>query len=1473
MRIVVCGHGPAALSNHLGTAAKRSHDFKRSLLISLLGLLVFLVLAVDGVHAQALSCHALGPADNGAICQSKMEALEASQDSLRLYLGGEATAGDIVEGPDYIGQWRLIYGQNDTFFYRYYRYPYEPGKVLGSEVCIANTQTPSNTHCGNPINAAIGNKYQREPDFEVTALLAFTRHYNSHPLANGSSLGAHWTHTFTRSIYYVASTGRVVIFRPDGGSIRFHLDSGQWLPDADVLATLSRHEDGQGQLTGWTYKKRGAEEVEEFDALGRLVQITRSDGTFASLVYNNGVVENNANDLRLTRVEAQDGRAIVFQYGSSGSLDKVFTPEGSEYLYAYDSTGRLSSVTKPGGSQRTYHYSEYAYTSGVALTYALTGITDESGQRFAVYKYASDGRAVSTEHAGGVDKFSVQYNSDGSALITQPLGAEQRRTFEIVLGVNKATSMVEQCVGCPTTTASYDFDSVGRLESMIDPRGNSTENSYGSNGFIAQRIEASNDTAGRKRTTQTDWHATLDMPIERRTYDAANGLVAKQNWIYNARGQVLSGTLTSPATAATRTISTTYCEQADVTAGTCPRVGLVKSIDGARTDVTDQTSFTYRASNHAGCASSPSACLYRKGDLWKVTNALGHVIETLSYDGAGRPTQVKDANGVITEMTYHPRGWLTSRTIKGATSGEDRITLIDYWSTGLVKRVTQADGSYTQYTYDAAHRLTDIADSAGNTIHYTLDNAGNRTAEATRDSSNVLTRSLSRVYNQLGQLQSQSDAYSHATGYTYDANGNMDVVTDALSRGTDNAYDPLDRLAQTIQDVGGIAAMTQFQYDANDNLTRVIDPKGLNTDYTYNAFGDLTELTSPDTGVTSYTYDNAGNRASQTDARAKVQSYTYDALSRLTKVTGPTRTFTYDNNNTSVCLTNERFAKGRLSGLSDPSGSTKYCYNRFGDLTSKVQTTNGVVFTTRYGYDTAGRLASQTYPDGAVLDAVRDTEGRITELGVTPSGGARQIVLTGATYAPFGPATSWAYGNGRTLLRSLNQNYQPLAIHDAGTGGLSLAFGFDAVGNLNLLQDGTQASNLAQYGYDALNRLTQTRDGPTGTPIETYGYDATGNRTSALQAGVTTSYTYPAGSHRLSQVGAVARTYDASGNTTKIGANARQFVYDNSGRMTQVKAGSTVTQQYAYNAKGEQVRAYLDTANAYFVYDEAGHLLGEYDAAGAPKQQMLWFGDLPVGVLQGGGANQKLHYIEPDHLGTPRVVIDGARNVPVWKWELTGEAFGNTPPNQDPDADSVTFIFNLRYPGQRYDGATGLNYNYFRDYDPSTGRYVQSDPIGLGGGMSTYAYASSFPVGSTDQYGLSDGGGCLTVALIPNPFGQGWELQACSYPAWTPRPGVTHPDHSEVAEALACPKSGGDCEQLALSIEIILLDLRFRRWDMQRYAARNSGSLDPNHVTRYQNERAVLADLVRAAKRRNCPYNPDADKEITLGPRYPTPNY
>jgi len=1186
------------------------------------------------------------------------------------------------------------------------------------------------TTTGNPINAFTGVKTQLERDYvSVSGHLDFSRYYTSDSVAYNldGQLGKNWRHNYqSRLTQYMIGAERVLILsRPSGNYYSFKKVGSEWTTDADVQYQLQAVSDNG--VPRWRVKGLN-DQVEFYSNDGTLERIEYFDGDVISLDYDE--------DFRLVKVSDRQGRALLMSYIGS-HLSGLLMPDGNSIGYDYDENRLLSVSHRQGNSEESSSRYIYGNSDDASL---LMGVVDESDIRYASWSYDANGLAISSRHGdvdSGIEKVTVT-RSNSKAKVVSPLGQVANYDYVVHLGRIKLTAADAKCDACLRGAyLSRVYDSNGYPEVTLDFSGNSISTQYNERGLLVSKTNSGGQSGGVQRTAQTDWHADFAVPLESRVYNELGELAKKSSWTYNARGQVLTSSGIDPTSGTPRTIAKTYCEQADIDAGRCQLLGLVTSVNAPRTDVDDITSYTYYPSDGSACAASPTTCPYRKGDLWKVTNALGQVTEYLAYDGAGRVLSVKDANGIITDYTYHPRGWLTASKVRGAddaSESDDRITRIDYWPTGLVKQVTQPDGAFTAFTYDAARRLTDIADNAGNTLHYTLDNAGNRVKEDTKDAAGTLKRTLSRVYNQLGQLATQATASGDPTDFGYDANGNTTAVTDALGHTTQNDYDPLNRLARTLQDVGGIAAETKFGYDALDNLTKVTDPKGLDTTYTYNGLGDLTKLTSPDTGVTTYTYDSAGNRATQIDARNVKTTYSYDALNRLTKVAYPTTslnvTYTYDVSPT-VCASGETYAVGRLSRMQDTTGTTDYCYDRFGDLVRKVQTTNGKVFVLRYAYTKAGQLSRLTYPDGAAVDYVRNAQGQTTEVGVTPAGGTRQVLLGNATYYPFGPVASWSYGNGRPMQRVLDKDYRPLAVSDTRSDGLSTGFAFDPAGNLSALTAAGNTAPVVSLDYDALGRLTAFKDGPTGTVIDGYSYDATGNRLSAKVNTSTQSYTYPTTSHRLSAVAGTARTYDAIGNTLSIGGTAQEFVYDATGRMSQAKRAGTVVMKYGYNGRGEQVRR-VDKTNTYTLYDESGHWLGNYDANGASLQQAIWLDDLPVGVL----AKNSLRYVQPDHLGTPRAVIDPVRDVAIWTWDLKGEAFGNTPPDQDPDKDGTAFVFDMRFPGQRYDAATGFNQNYFRDYESGAGRYVQSDSIGLDGGINTYAYVSSKPLEMRDASGL-----------------------------------------------------------------------------------------------------------------------------------------
>ncbi|WP_245228282.1 DUF6531 domain-containing protein, partial [Xanthomonas bromi] len=747
------------------------------------------------------------------------------------------------------------------------RRPIDPGK---NNEC--DTPTSGSCTAGNPINFFTGAKLQKEVDFSANGTkLQFSRYYTSGNIGldAGSPLGIEWRHSYMRSIRANLTAGAktVLLTRPSGNSYLFKDEgNGEWHAESDVRYLLEEVKVDVA-LVSWCVHAPD-QTTEEFDAAGYLQKIDYPDGDFVTLRYADGKVS--------TVVDAT-GRSLAFSY-KYGHLDSITLPDGKTLTYAFDDKNRLHSASSQDGSVRSYSYENNDLPS------ALTGIADEQGIRFASWEYDQTGRATRSYHgtaSNPEDDTKITYDQS-SATVTNALGASSSFAMDVSYGRAKFASATNNCPGCGTSQSikGQTYDASGYADVKEYFNGTKVDEDYNSRGL--RTLEATTRDGLNIKKVAVDWHPTLPTPVARSIFSSTGDLQQKQEWTLNDRGQALASTTTDGKTGAVRRNANSFCEQSNVDTGSnCPRVGLqltAEHYDGAQWRI---TRFSYYMTNDAGCASSTSSCPHRKGDLWKVTNALGQVTEYLAYDGTGRPLSIKDANGIVTDYTYHPRGWLTATKVRGAdasSEADDRITRIDYWPTGLVKQVTQPDGAFTAFTYDAAHRLTDITDNAGNSVHYTLDNAGNRVKEDTTDASGTLKRTLSRVYNQLGQLKTQANAGSNPTDFEYDANGNATKVTDALATATQSEYDPLNRLSRTLRDVAGIEANTTFDYDALDNLTKVTDPKGLDTRYEYNGFGDLVKLTSPDTGITSYTYDSAGNRATQTDARGNTTAYGYDAL-------------------------------------------------------------------------------------------------------------------------------------------------------------------------------------------------------------------------------------------------------------------------------------------------------------------------------------------------------------------------------------------------------------------------------------------------------------------------------------------------------------------------------------------------------------------------------------------------------------------
>jgi RHS repeat-associated protein len=1282
---------------------------------------------------------------------------------------------------------------------------------------LAATSPPSCPLLNNPVHVTQGWKSHSETDF--TSPIAFRRFYTSRPQSGfNGTIAQNWRHNYERKILKTSDSNWIYVIREDGYYIPFNKVAGAWV---QFSGSNLRVQESAGVFK--LYNEM--DQVESYDVFGRLDSLLSKDGSQLTFLYF-------GNSDTLKQITDLKGRSIAFVANNDESaIVSATNSDGFQVNYSLSSAQQLSAVSWTdafGVKTKTYHYED-------SNTSLLTGISDETNRRLTSYAYDGSQRVLQSNKwlSSTITTDSIQYTYPNASTtnVMSALGAAQSYSYGVFANAQRVTGASEPCLSCGgNSSQSKTYDLNGFIDAQTDFKGNLTDYDHDARGLETRRIDAKNTP--QARITETEWNATFRVPTQRRVCAAnalntcsstavAPNLISKTQMTYNTRGQLLSSTQIDPANASnTRVSSSTYCDVVNTT--TCPLIGLKLTDNGPRTDVTDVTTYAYRMADATDLS-------YRKGDLWKITNANAQVVEYLTYDGAGRVLKMKDPNGVEIWMSYHPRGWLATRTVKGATAALDAITSFVYTPFGAIERVTQPDGSYTQYSYDQAQRLIAINDGLNNRIDYTLDAAGNRINEATRDSGNVLKRSMAREYDQLSRLRASlragvlsADPDSKKTVYTYDANGNQELMTDPMigtTAGTvsDNDYDPLNRLIKTLQDVGGINAKVEYEYDALDRLTTVKDPKNLNTVYSYDGLGNQISLNSPDTGVSTFTYDAAGNRKSQTDARGIVSNMTYDKLNRLLTISYPSDTtknisFTYDTNQ-SGCATGETLSKGRLTRMVDATGSTKLCYDYLGLVRRKIQVSGGQTLTLQYRYDLAGRLTSLTYPSGAIVNYTRDTQGRLITATLVRGTTTVQLV-TNASYLPFGPLSQLSFGNGQFLNKAYDQNYDI----DAITGGLSLDFSVDEVGNIRQIQSATATQN---YGYDKLYRLQDVRD-QNQSLIEAFTYDATGNRLSQQDQGGTEAYSYPVNNHHLTQLGPVARTQDQNGNTL---TGIPGFGTDAAGYDVRNRLSSVGTNRYKanFNARGERVmksvltgvaargqaeqlrtlpdrpdftngragditpidtkptdnadtkpgaetdidptgwsdkneQFWIDAVATDWVnpgltatlYDESGQVLS-YRRSGSTitHEEIVWFGNTPVARFTSSGSTiTAVHTIHTDHLNSPRALTNArtqggqAAGITVWSWDLIGanasgsNAFGSIAANEDVDLNGSTVKFDLRFPGQQYDSETNLNYNYFRDYESGTGRYVESDPIGLDGGISTFGYVGGDPIHSEDPFGL-----------------------------------------------------------------------------------------------------------------------------------------
>jgi YD repeat-containing protein len=631
------------------------------------------------------------------------------------------------------------------------------------------------------------------------------------------SLGELWSTSYHKRLVIQADASRttqgIQASRGLGQWVSFTRSSaGQLMPDADISDTLT------SVGAGYRYIDAANRLIETYDAAGVLSAVRRADG--ASLTY---VYSDSSTDLDiapdpglLIRVTDNFGRSMRFAYERpTGALQarlKRITAADAQVLQTdYDTAGNFNTITWPGtDNPRKFLYER------ADLPWALTGLVDENQKRHATYGYDAEGRAVSTEISGANNRYSLEFQQPPQWTIVETLDDTKsfiwRDHYWVEPQSVKVTGPNEQVItvgsdivqgspvqtgrsqpagsGCNASSSKLTYDKNANILGRTDFSDRKTCYAYDQLPNAQKNLEnvrvegllgsatcpadlANYQVPGDlpleqpQRKVTTRWHPAWRLPVQH-----AEPLRIT-SWVYNGQADPNNGN------------KPLFCAPDNAVLPDGQPIGvLCKRIEQATIDASGskglqaapqgqprQWSYTYNGFGQKLTEVDPRDKTSRweyfddtnadhtHGDLRSTTNAAGQTSRYSRYDKAGRLLTMSDANGVVSQYSYTPRGWLKSATVNPpAGGGASEVTGYDHYPTGLLKLATLPDGSTLKYDYDDAHRLTDITDSAGNTVHYTLDEMGNRKGEQLKDPSGTLARSITRIFDDLNRLQNVTGA-------------------------------------------------------------------------------------------------------------------------------------------------------------------------------------------------------------------------------------------------------------------------------------------------------------------------------------------------------------------------------------------------------------------------------------------------------------------------------------------------------------------------------------------------------------------------------------------------------------------------------------------------------------------------------------------------------------------------------------------
>ena len=1199
----------------------------------------------------------------------------------------------------------------------------------------------------NSIDLVTGNKFLRESDSAWPDSLEFKRYYNSRN-DFARSLGPGWSHSYDT----VLTKGRARTAHPRGRNNEWEIQiiqaDGRRLVFRGVRQPSSERRVLRFKAVDWSYgavselldatpDRRFIWQWHDgrtllFDDLGRLSAVEMPNGDRLALQYDGP-------GSQLGRVRSRGGLELAFEYypagvaGAQGAaraypgrLAAVVEPDGRRITMKYDALGALTEVADAEGLRSTYHYDDSLHL------HALTRVTDGLGRLLGEYRYEPQGRAVYSSKAAGVEAVSLSYTlprragQPGQTIVASAAGEQtvfvwRYRTHTHQAQILSATG--SRCAACPPSNLTRQYDRQDRLVSEV--RRDSGE-----------RIAWQYDGAGRLASTRTGGSGAarrvdyryagpgFDAPVAAiRRPSVAPGREHLLLFKRDAQGRITQriergyapdlGSLDRQLTPARwqpieRVISTAYVQSGAAD-------GRVDSEQGPLPGGGDARRFDYDQHGWLAAVHYPE-----------------QLVERFEHDRWGRLARWVDSAGIESRISRAADG----RTVTVERAGQiSRVELRPNDRQILLSR----DGSGSlRLDFDDALRMVGIRDANGRRLKAELD-AEDRLARISVTSSDTEPPLIDFTPAELVR--------NTAVGSTDWSQGQAKVERR-----------PDGRIVWT-------------------------NPAGAATTWLRDDFGRLVAEASPERGVSVHRYDAAGRRIASATEAGVVALFGYDNLGRLLSQGTPAEPLSVQY----------RYRGALLLSVSDPAQTVAYQYDGQGRLAAEAvllgPRSQGVaaleLFVSAYHYDAFGRLVAQTLPNGHALGFGYGADGTVSAIAYRSRAGPASFIARDIQWLPFSAADRglrrMTLGNGidtdigyDRLGRIERVSYRntirpPDARSDPS---LHIELVRDEHGRITGVdRDGAQEA----FVYDDRHRLVgaATRSG-----VEGYAYDLNGNRLvhvawpaeSAGAEGITKVAFEPARAPRLeryrydrrghlvrrevhkgAQPGATRASSDSVidysvsafgamlGRRERVSAELppragptreRLLIPNAGGRTVAAIEDRRLIARYVHNSEGNRVAKLVHGARperSLFLY-HGNRLQAEADGDGRLTAWYVHLGERPIAMLRFDERSQgEIFWLHGDHLGTPARVSD-QRGRQRWRGRFS--PFGA----RESTAGDVTM--NLAFPGQYVDAESGLIDNHYRDYDPTSGRYLSADPIGPGGGTNLYAYAALDPVSRTDPRGL-----------------------------------------------------------------------------------------------------------------------------------------